>query len=58
MGLRLFKPRLFFVVNLAGTADRGTKVLHNAARLFDFDTIPSERPQEFLQAISRATWIA
>ena len=25
MGLRLFRPRLFFIVNLAGTADRGQR---------------------------------
>jgi len=35
LGIRLFRPRLWFLLNLSSKADHGTEVVRHAARLFE-----------------------
>ncbi|MDP9072730.1 MAG: hypothetical protein M3N98_00920 [Actinomycetota bacterium] len=64
LGLRLFKPQLWFVLDLAGKADRGTEVVDHAARLFHFagtdagGPVDAGRPVDFLDRLGQTTWIA
>lgn len=58
LAVRLFRPRLWFLVQLGIEAERGTNVLPHAARLFSFAGLDATEPSNFLTRIGRTTWIA
>jgi len=58
LGVRLFRPRLWFLLNLSSKADHGTEVVRHAARLFEFTGKDSTQPVEFLTRLGQTTWIA
>ena len=58
LGIRLFRPRLWFLINLAAKADRGRETIRHAARLFGFAGKDATEPVEFLTHLGHTTWIA
>ena len=58
LGVRLFRPRLWFLLDLASKANHGTEVVRHAARLFDFAGKDASQPVEFLARLGQTTWIA
>jgi len=58
LGVRLFRPRLWLLVQLTRSAQHGSNILPHAAHLFGFAGVDAREPSAFLNRIGRTTWIA
>lgn len=58
LAVRLFRPRLWILVEAGSLAERGTDILPHAARLFGFAGLDATEPRNFLTRVGRTTWIA
>jgi len=58
LGVRLFRPRLWFLLNLTSKANHGTEVVRHAARLFGFAGKDATQPVEFLARVGQTSRVA